>query len=206
MEGVCRAERSAAASYSRRRTAVAVLEPVMSPSLGGTVHIDELCHAARSVVIQQTTQPGTPTDPALGLNTSSTLNQPIPQPLMVPLTMIMSHEILDGSSKVALANRNDPIEALLFNGSYKSSSGGESHPSALTEPYVRLSPHTAPTIQPPASRRAATGQRAAGPVARCAPASAWTHALDAEIVCISVAPTQRGPHSDAGGRDTHFDR
>jgi hypothetical protein len=64
------------------------------------------------VVIQQTAQPGTPTDSALGLNTSSTLDQPIPQPLMVPLTMIVSREIRDGSSKVALANRNDPIEAL----------------------------------------------------------------------------------------------
>src|SRR5712692_5663168 len=30
----------------------------------------------------------------------------------------------------------------------KSSSGGESHPSALTEPDVRLSPHPAPIIQP----------------------------------------------------------
>src|SRR6266851_2293758 len=57
----------------------------------------------------------------------------------------------------------------------KSSSGGESHPSALTEPDVRLSPHPAPTIQPPASRRAATGRRARGPVAQCAPASARTH-------------------------------
>ena len=29
------------------------------------------------------------------------------------------HEIRDGSSKVALANRNDPIEALLFNRSHE---------------------------------------------------------------------------------------
>jgi hypothetical protein len=29
--------------------------------------------------------------------------------------MIVRYEIRDGSSKVALANRNDPIEALLFN-------------------------------------------------------------------------------------------
>jgi hypothetical protein len=32
------------------------------------------------VVIQHTAQAGTPTDPALGLNTSRTLDQPIPQP------------------------------------------------------------------------------------------------------------------------------
>src|SRR5713226_8788899 len=65
---------------------------------------------------------------------------------------------------------------------HESSSAGESHPRALPEPYVRLSPHTAPTIQPPASRRAATGQKASGPVAQCAPASAWTHVLDVETV------------------------
>ena len=29
------------------------------------------------------------------------------------------------------------------------SSPGESHPQALAEPYVRLSPHTAPSVQPP---------------------------------------------------------
>ena len=30
----------------------------------------------------------------------------------------------------------------------QSSSPGEFHPEALTEPYVKLSPHTAPTVQP----------------------------------------------------------
>ena len=38
------------------------------------------------------------------------------------------------------------------------SSGGESHPSALSDPDVRLSPHPAPTRQPPAARRASTEQ------------------------------------------------
>jgi hypothetical protein len=38
---------------------------------------------------------------------------------MVPLTMIVSHVIRDGSSNVALANRNDPIEALLINRSHE---------------------------------------------------------------------------------------
>src|SRR5438132_1737141 len=63
---------------------------------------------------------------------------------------------------------------------HQSSSGGESHPSALTEPDVKLSPHPAPTIQPPASHQAATEQTAWGPVARCAPASASMHVLDAD--------------------------
>ena len=31
----------------------------------------------------------------------------------------------------------------------ESSSPGESHPEALSEPDVKLSPHTAPTVQPP---------------------------------------------------------
>ena len=73
-----------------------------------------------------------------------------------------------------------------------SSSGGELHPSALTEPDVKLSPHPAPTTQPAASCRAATGQRASGPAARCAPASASTRALGDETVCTSVAPMRRG--------------
>src|SRR5215831_1740832 len=53
-----------------------------------------------------------------------------------------------------------------------SSSGRESHPSALTEPDVKLAPHPAPTLQPPVARRAATGRTDWGPVARCFPASA----------------------------------
>src|ERR687886_1654267 len=49
----------------------------------------------------------------------------------------------------------------------KSSSGGELHPSALTEPDVRLSPHPAPTLQPRVAHRVATGQTDWGPAARC---------------------------------------
>src|SRR5208283_4714832 len=60
-----------------------------------------------------------------------------------------------------------------------SSSGGGSHPSALTEPDVKLSPHPAPTLQPPVARRAATGQTGWGPVARRAPASSSMLVLDA---------------------------
>jgi hypothetical protein len=33
--------------------------------------------------------------------------------------MIVSHELCDGSSKVALADRYDPIETFLFDGSHK---------------------------------------------------------------------------------------
>jgi len=74
-----------------------------------------------------------------------------------------------------------------------SRSGGESHPSALTEPDVKLSPHPAPTIQPPAARRAATGRTSSDPVARCPPASASRPALGVAAVCTSVAPIQPEP-------------
>ncbi len=57
-----------------------------------------------------------------------------------------------------------------------SSSRGEFHPSALTEPDLRLSPHPAPTLQPPVEYRVATGQKGWGPVARYVPANAWTPA------------------------------
>src|SRR3954451_25037662 len=55
---------------------------------------------------------------------------------------------------------------------HESSSGGDLHPSALSEPDVRLSPHPAPTLQPPAARPAATGQTGWDRGRRCAPASA----------------------------------
>lgn len=64
----------------------------------------------------------------------------------------------------------------------RSSSGGEFHPSALTEPDVKLSPHPAPTLQPPVSHRDATGQTGWDPVAPRGQASASTHALAAETV------------------------
>src|SRR5262249_32814313 len=54
----------------------------------------------------------------------------------------------------------------------ESSSGRESHPSALTEPDVKLAPHPAPTLQPPAARQAAPGRTDWGPAARCIPANA----------------------------------
>src|SRR3954447_13392462 len=76
----------------------------------------------------------------------------------------------------------------------KSSSGGDLHPSALSEPDVRLSPHPAPTPQPPAARPAATGQTGWDRGGRCAPASAWPHAPGVGTACISTAPISREPH------------
>src|SRR5262245_28582799 len=59
---------------------------------------------------------------------------------------------------------------------HKSSSGEESHLSALTDPDGTLSRHPALTPRPPVVRRVPTRQTTWGPVSRCAPASASTHA------------------------------
>jgi hypothetical protein len=67
------------------------------------------------VVIQQTAKPGTPTDPTLGLIKSVTLDQPILEPLMIPLATVVIDEFFEGPSEVALTEWHDPIEALVFN-------------------------------------------------------------------------------------------
>ena len=64
-----------------------------------------------------------------------------------------------GSRQTGLSNRlRSPVGAFpgrfgvqsrTNRGSGAVSSPGESHPQALSEPYVRLSPHTAPSVQPP---------------------------------------------------------
>src|SRR5215203_5242321 len=46
--------------------------------------------------------------------------------------------------------QHPPSLAFQLKDQHESSSAGESHPRALPEPDVRLSPHPAPTIQPPA--------------------------------------------------------
>src|SRR3954454_1856046 len=71
---------------------------------------------------------------------------------------------------------------------HESSSGGDLHPSALSEPDVRLSPHPAPTLQPPAARPAATGQTGWDRGGRCAPASAWPHAPGAGTKALPQTP------------------
>jgi hypothetical protein len=43
---------------------------------------------------------------------------------MIPLTMIVINEFLEGASKVALAERHDPIEALVLNRPYEPFSMG----------------------------------------------------------------------------------
>jgi hypothetical protein len=71
------------------------------------------------VVIQQAAEPDTPTDSALDSSRPATLDQPIPQPLMIPLAMIVLDEFRHDSSEMALAERQHPIEAFLFNGPHE---------------------------------------------------------------------------------------
>ena len=47
----------------------------------------------------------------------------------------------------------------------RASSGGESHPSALSDPDMRLSPHPAPILQPPSECHTAWPQTPAPPLA-----------------------------------------
>ena len=56
-----------------------------------------------------------PTDPALETTRGpDAFDQLIPLPLMIALAMIVTDKFRDRVSEMALAWRNDPIEALLF--------------------------------------------------------------------------------------------
>src|SRR6516162_6175843 len=87
--------------------------------------------------------------------------------------MELQSELLEPSS-----HRIEKTASVVFmlKAQHQSSSGEESHPSALTEPDVTLSRHPAPTLQPPAAHRVATGRTSSDPAGRCAPASALPHA------------------------------
>jgi hypothetical protein len=78
------------------------------------------------------------------------LQKAVVESLMVSLVVVVLDVLPREEAQVAFTERDQSIEAFLFDRPNESSSGGESHPSALTEPDVRLSPHPAPTIQPPA--------------------------------------------------------
>src|SRR5512147_888065 len=69
-----------------------------------------------------------------------------------------------------------------------SSSPGEFHPQALSDPDGRLAPHPALMIQPPAESRSARGPAGSGRVAPPDPASGLRWWSDASNVYISSAP------------------
>ena len=95
---------------------------------------------AKSVVTANT--------PTVLFSGSPSMSTVIAQPLMISLEVIMGHEFGQGAAEVTLPDRDDPIQALFFDRSHKSGGAGESHPQALTEPYVTVSRHTARTISP----------------------------------------------------------
>src|SRR5687767_6954575 len=119
-----------------------------------TQHRNVPCLGRRSrgplIEIEQPAEPRMASDATPHLDHWQARNQAIAESLVIPFAVVMLDECRHGSPEMPLADRNQPIEAFFFDRSYESSSGGESHPSALTEPDVRLSPHPAPTIQPPA--------------------------------------------------------
>jgi hypothetical protein len=70
------------------------------------------------VVIEEPTEPRPTANPPPG-RPGPVVDKRVVQPLMIPLAMIVSHELCEGSSKVTLADRYDPIETFLFDGSHE---------------------------------------------------------------------------------------
>src|SRR5512135_2930806 len=70
----------------------------------------------------------------------------------------------------------------------ESSSPGEFHPQALSDPDGRLSPHPALMIPSPVESRSAREPTGSGHVAPPDPASGLRWWSDASTVCISAAP------------------
>jgi len=53
-----------------------------------------------------------------------TFNQPIAQPLMISLTMVVGHEFCDGPSEMPFTERYHPTETLLLDRPYEALSVG----------------------------------------------------------------------------------
>src|SRR5262249_29659381 len=81
------------------------------------------------------------------------------------------------------ADRGDENEKCM-----KSSSAGESHPHALTDPDVNLSAHPAPIVQPQAVPPSANAQRGAAAVGQSARANGSLGADGLSASCISAWP------------------
>ena len=61
-----------------------------------------------------------PTDATDRRSGRRTVNELIPQALMIPLAMIMGYKLGDGSPKMTLAEGNEAVEAFLLNRTDKS--------------------------------------------------------------------------------------
>jgi len=66
------------------------------------------------VVVQQSAKALTPADPSLASTQRASVDEPVPEPLMIPLAMVVLDVFGDRAPEMALAERDDPIEAFLL--------------------------------------------------------------------------------------------
>ena len=111
--------------------------------------------------------------------------KPQPAPSAVASDHSLRHAGAGGARSRAISDRMSLAT--------RSSSGGEFHPSALTKPDVRLSPHPASTFQPTVGYQSATDTRGSGLAARAVRANALRRFFDIATACISVSPIGREP-------------
>jgi hypothetical protein len=82
-------------------------------------------------------------------------------------------------------SRHHPLTRLLVVHIHNaSSSAGESHPSALTEPFVNRPAHTASLIQSPAALSVASGRINLGHARQCVPTNGLPSSGGPAIVCV----------------------
>ena len=65
------------------------------------------------LVIQQSTEPRTPTNAARASTKPALLDKPILEPLMIPFAMVVINKFPESPSEMALTERHHPIEALV---------------------------------------------------------------------------------------------
>jgi hypothetical protein len=75
------------------------LAPVVTPAL---------------VVVRQSTEPRTPTNPARVSTKRAPLDEPILESLMIPFAMVVINKFSESPSEMALTEGHHPIEALVF--------------------------------------------------------------------------------------------
>src|SRR5262245_50556926 len=98
----------------------------------------------RSIVItKQPAEPRVAADRSVRGSRWCRHDQAVVQALVIPFRVIVLGEFPQRPPQMRLPEDDQPIQAFFLDGSDKSSSAGESHPRALSEPYVKLALHTA---------------------------------------------------------------
>ena len=72
-----------------------------------------------SIITEEATNPLAAPDAAVLRLNLNAVDQLVAKPLMVALAMVMDHEVGERTSEVPLTQRNDPIQAFLFDGPNK---------------------------------------------------------------------------------------